>query len=435
MADREIYEFGQFALEVAERRLLQAGQAVPLTPKAYDLLVVLVRNAGRLVTKRDLLEQVWPESFVEEGILAVHVSSLRKILGRDDGSRRHIETVSGSGYRFIGAVALRKEGTRKPTRPERAYELFGIGRSHLLAASMFEVPKAVEAFRGAIELDPSYAEAYAGLAVACCAQAMTRMVPFAKAYSDAKAAALQALAIDPVCADANVALGEVLFLSEWNWAGAERSLRRALQTNPNHTEAYLLLGQLMESLGNLDEGLAMKQKALERNSESPLVRLQISVSYWHQRNFDKAVEWANKTLDVAPNHPHAREHLAGVYWKREEFDRQMAETMKQGEIHGAPREQLDLLQRIYAAEGRAGLVKLQLEQISRQPQTFPAIQSAILYAEARDLDKAFYHLERAIDARDPVLVDLAVGPQWDALRPDPRFKRCLARMGLMPLSS
>lgn len=239
MADREIYEFGQFALEVAERRLLQAGQAVPLTPKAYDLLVVLVRNAGRLVTKRDLLEQVWPESFVEEGILSVHVSSLRKILGRGDGSRRHIETVAGSGYRFIDAVALRKEGTRKPARPERAYELFGIGRSHLLAASMFEVPKAVEAFRGAIELDPTYAEAYAGLAVACCAQAMTRMVPFAKAYSDAKAAALQALAIDPACADANVALGEVLFLSEWNWAGAERSLRRALQTNPNHTEAPL----------------------------------------------------------------------------------------------------------------------------------------------------------------------------------------------------
>jgi DNA-binding winged helix-turn-helix (wHTH) protein/lipopolysaccharide biosynthesis regulator YciM len=435
MAIREIYEFGEFALEVPERRLLQAGQSVPVTPKAYDLLVVLVRNAGNLVTKRQLLEQVWPESFVEEGILAVHVSSLRKILGHDDGSRRYIETVARSGYRFIGTVTARCEGPQKPARPERAYELFGIGRSHLLAASRFEVPKAVEAFRAAVELDPTYAEAYAGLALAHCAQAMTRLVPPAEAYSDAKTAALRALAMDPACADANVALGEVLFLAEWNWNGAERSLRRALQTNPDHTEAYLLLGQLLEALGNLDQGLAVKQKALERNPDSPLVRLQISMSYWHQRKFDKAVEWANKALDVDPNHPHAREHLAGVYWKNKDFDAYMAENIKQGEIHGVPRKQLDLLRRIYAAEGFAGLVKLQLERASHQPYAFPEIQSAMLYGEVGHLDKAYQHLERAIDERDPALVYLAVGPQWDVLRPDPRFKRCLARMGLTPLNS
>lgn len=106
---------------------MRAGESVPLTPKAYDLLEDMVRNAGKLVTKRELLERVWPESFVEEGILAVHVSSLRKIFGHGDGIRRYIEAVPRSGYRFIEAVAQPTEGAPKAARPERAYELFGIG--------------------------------------------------------------------------------------------------------------------------------------------------------------------------------------------------------------------------------------------------------------------------------------------------------------------
>jgi len=69
-------------------------------PKTYDVLLALVRSAGRLATKRELLDLVWPETFVEEGILAVHISTLRKTLGDDEGERRYIETVSRTGYRF-----------------------------------------------------------------------------------------------------------------------------------------------------------------------------------------------------------------------------------------------------------------------------------------------------------------------------------------------
>jgi tetratricopeptide (TPR) repeat protein len=132
--------------------------------------------------------------------------------------------------------------------------LFGRGRSHLLHFSMFEVPKAIEAFRAAIELAPSYAGAHAGLALAHCARAELRVAPPAEAYSEAKAAALRALAMDDWCADAQAALAAVLFWSEWNWAGAERSLERALEINPNHTEAYLLYGRLLEARGRVEEG-------------------------------------------------------------------------------------------------------------------------------------------------------------------------------------
>jgi tetratricopeptide (TPR) repeat protein len=120
------------------------------------------------------------------------------------------------------------------------------------------------------------------------------------------------MAMDDACADAQAALGEVLFLSEWNWTGAERSLKRALQLDPHHKDACLLLGQLQEALGKLEEGLAIKLKALERDPLSPKVHLQISMSYWNQRRYDQSIEWANKTLALDPEHPHAREHLAGV---------------------------------------------------------------------------------------------------------------------------
>jgi tetratricopeptide (TPR) repeat protein len=131
-------------------------------------------------------------------------------------------------------------GRARPPFPAEVYECFGRGRAHLLHYSMFEVPKAIEAFRTAIELAPSYAGAHAGLALAHCAQAELRVAPPAEAYGQAKPAALRALAMDDSCADAQVALGAVLFWSEWNWAAAERSLERALEINPNHTEAYVL---------------------------------------------------------------------------------------------------------------------------------------------------------------------------------------------------
>src|SRR5690348_15408295 len=154
---------------------------------------------------------------------------------------------------------------------------------------MYEVPKAQAAFRAAVALDPAYAAAHAGLALACCAQAQFRIAPFSDAYAEAKAAALRALAMDPSCATAQTALGAVLFLSEWDWLGAERSLRRALDLDSEHTEAYLLYGQLLEALGKLEAGLAMKRKALELEPRSPLAHFSISLSYWNQRRYEESI--------------------------------------------------------------------------------------------------------------------------------------------------
>src|SRR6516225_8551826 len=104
MGSLEVYEFRGFTLEIGERRLSRNGEAVRVPPKAFDLLALLVRQPGRLLTKDELLARVWPDAFVEEGILTVHVSTLRKALGDDTRPPTCIETVPGSGYRFIAPV-------------------------------------------------------------------------------------------------------------------------------------------------------------------------------------------------------------------------------------------------------------------------------------------------------------------------------------------
>lgn len=434
------YAFGEFHLDAAERRLMRGGESVHLAPKAHDLLVMLVRHAGRLVTKEALLAELWPDTFVEEGILSVHISSLRKALGDANRQPAYIETVARSGYRFIALVttaARSGPNGHETSRPLEAYELVGRGRSHLMSASLFELPQAVSAFQEAIDRDPTYAAAHAGLALTRCAQARLRAAPHQQAYAEAKVSALRALALDSTCADAQVALGAVLFLSEWDWTGAEHSLRRALEISPTDTEALLHYGSLMEALGQLDRGLTFKQQALASHPTSPLVLVQLATAYWHQRRYEDAMEWAKRALALDPRHLLAREFLAGAYWMKNDFDAFLAENITQAQAYGASAEMVEQIRSLcgqmktaYAEGGRAAVARAALAQMPTDAAGAAAIRFALLHAEAGGLDAAFRYLDLALDSRDPSLVHLAVAPQWDPLRADGRFQERLVSMGL-----
>jgi len=104
LTEKEIYRFGHFTLDATERALLCEGTPVSLTPKAFDTLLCLVRNHGHMLTKDELLKQVWPDTFVEEVNLAVNISTLRKILGENSQEARYIATISGRGYKFVAEV-------------------------------------------------------------------------------------------------------------------------------------------------------------------------------------------------------------------------------------------------------------------------------------------------------------------------------------------
>src|SRR5215831_7609243 len=112
---KHIYEFGPFRLDAAEHLLLRDGEAVPLTPKAFDLLLALVERHGHLLEKDELLRTVWPDTFVEEANLASNISQLRKALGDGENGQRYIETAPKRGYRFVASVQEVEGESRRPS--------------------------------------------------------------------------------------------------------------------------------------------------------------------------------------------------------------------------------------------------------------------------------------------------------------------------------
>jgi len=157
LQERLLYEFGPFRLDAGERRLLQNGRPIPLTPKAFQTLLVLVQNQGRVVDKEELLRKVWPDTFVEEATLAQNVFTLRKQLGDDRSEAVYIETVPKRGYRFVAAVqpvsssphlaGAVAESVQPPALP-KTRRRFWIGAAILgcaLAAGAFYVGRRVEA--------------------------------------------------------------------------------------------------------------------------------------------------------------------------------------------------------------------------------------------------------------------------------------------------
>jgi DNA-binding winged helix-turn-helix (wHTH) protein/tetratricopeptide (TPR) repeat protein len=448
MGHREIFYFGGFTLDVDERRLQRGAEPARVAPKAFDVLVELLRHPGRLVSKAELLARVWPDSFVEEGILTVHMSALRRTLGDETRPSTYIETVARSGYRFVAPVRRVDDpdddapALNPVMRPVELYERVGRGRSHLQTGSYLELPSAVASFRAALEIDGTYAPAAAGLARARCAQAELHTVPHLEAFDEAKALAIRALAIDVACVDAHVALGSVLFLREWDWPAAERSLRRGLALDPAHTEGLVQYGALMEALGRLDQGLQFKQQALARNSQSPRLLVQIARSYWHQRKYDEALVWAQRALDLEPKHLLAVGLLRGVHWKRGDLEGFVRENLRRATLFGVPDAALIHLNQIanemrsvYASAGLCGLRGYMANMAGDPRLEFDATlkltsRRAALYGDAGRLDEAFVYLDQAIASRDPALVYLGVAPQFDSLRGDPRFSERLEQMSL-----
>jgi hypothetical protein len=225
--------------------------------------------------------------------------------------------------------------------------------------------------------------------------------------------------MDDACADAQVALGAVLF-GATGTGRAPSGASAGPPAVPNHTEAYLQYGSLLEALGRLEEGLEMKLRALERDPFSPLVHLQISMSHFFQRRYDDTIDWAKRALDIDPRHPHAREFLAGAYLKTGDLDRYMEANLEHARMHGAPAELLDTLKQAYSSGGPTGLVRF---ASGRPPGNREPSRTSDGHLPGRDGDLGRRSdTSTARSSRDPALVHLAVGRSGTPATPTPQFE-------------
>ena len=431
----ERYSFGDFTLDLADRRLSRDGAPVPLSPMAFDVLVVLARNVGRLVHKRELLASVWPDTCVEPGILTVYISQLRSALDDTASPRKYIETVVRFGYRFVAPVVRHPSSRIAGPIHSKALEHVERGRLHLLNGSHFALEHAVDSFRAAVRANASDARAYAGLALARCTQAQHFADAPRRAYTDATHAALRALALDPSDATVQVALATLLFLMEWDWASAERAVQRALEIDAEHVDAYLLYGNLLETRAHLDDGLAMKMRALEHAPASPHVLTDIAVSFWRRRDYMNTITWSERALAHDSVHVRARMYLAFALWKLGRYDAVTNELLRQADAFGIARETLTHAagassQTAESARWPSPLARVVMARLPIAAGGPSVANAAIASGEQGHIDAAFRQLDVVIAQRQACAVSLNVDPQWDCLRRDPRFDHLLEYIGL-----
>ncbi len=315
-----------------------------------------------------------------------------------------------------------------------AYEAYLQGRHFWNKRSEESLKRALAHFERAIEKDPAYAPAYAGLADSYNLLARYGSMPPREAISRGKAAATKALELDDSLAEAHASLGYAKLVYDWDWAGFERPARRAIELNPRYAMAHLwYAGGLMAS-GRLEE--AAREVKLAHELEPLMMIINVNVGrivYYYPRQYDRAIEQYRKAIELDPNFAESYIWLGKAYERKSRYAEAIAAFQKAVALRAASVDK-GALGHALAVAGRrdeAQQVLNELKALSKK-QYVSSYDIAFIYMGLGDHDLAFEWLQKACEERHPLLIFLRVEPQFDPIRSDPRFADLLRRVGLPP---
>jgi serine/threonine-protein kinase len=313
------------------------------------------------------------------------------------------------------------------------YEAYLKGRYHWNKRTEESLRKAVEYFEAAIRGDPTYAPGHAALADSY-NQLGTVMIGFAPPSimrPRAAEAAVRALQIDPDLAEAHATLGYVKHY-DWQWAEAERELRRAIELNPSYALAHTWYANFLVCRKRLDEAIAEVRKAEELDPLSMVVLTNVGWTLAYAGRLPEAVEAYRKALSLDPNYAQAHWRLSGAYAKLGRFDDATREVETAAALSRHSPSSLAWMARIYAVAGRGSEAKALLEQLLALSATryVSPLGIAFIYFNLEDKDRGFEWLERAYQERSNGIAYLAVDPHLEPLRADPRYRDLMRRVDL-----
>ena len=433
MREDLIFEFGDFILAPKERLLLHGGEPVPLTPKAFDILVVLVKRSGHLVRKDDLLQEVWPNTFVEEVNLTVNISALRRALGRGRNGIGMIQTVTTYGYRFIGPVMTRDAGVGHAFRDDNAdaYRAYLRGRFDWNQRSEPGLKRAIEHFERTVEIDPGFAPAYSGLADCHATLGYLSCLPPREAFSAARRDATKALELDGSLAEAHASLGFVKLYFDWDWPGAEADFQRAIALDPNYAATHEWYSIFLLAAGRPEDAFREIQLARQPDPLSLPVNSDLGFHYYYTGRYPEAVKQLKFVLELNKDFPPARLWLGRTYQELGRLDDALAEFQHVEEK--LPEWPVSIAARGFVAgvAGRTNDAQNTLVELRRLAgeKFVTSYGVALVHAGLGQRDSAFVWLNKAFDERSHWLVWLRLDPRWKGLRSDPRFAELVGRVG------
>ena len=387
-----------------EGSVLHSGQRVRIT-------VRLLRTKSR--------EQTWAQDYEDD------VSDILQLQSK----------VAGQIAEAIRVIVKPEEHARLaatgPVQPE-AYQDYLIGRYHWNRRSTEGFNKAMEHFERSIKEDPGFAPAYAGLADAYSLLGSTSYdaLPPRVAMPKAKAAALMAVKLDDGLAAGHASLGYVLMAYDWDWAGAEREFRRALDLNPGYATAHQWYAHYLLAQGRTDLALAEMRTALDRE---PSLAINTGVGWclYLARQYDEAIAQHRKTLEMDPNFVLAQIML-GMAQERKGLYPEAKQSFQQA-LAIAPQSLFALarLGHAHAVSGDKREAERVLERLNEIAKTryVPAVYQGGIHEGLGEMDKTYQYAEKAYADRSHYVIYFNVEASLDRFRADPRFADFARRLG------
>jgi TolB-like protein/Flp pilus assembly protein TadD len=313
-----------------------------------------------------------------------------------------------------------------------AYELYLKGRFSWDQGTEDGLKLAFEYFQQAIEKDPQYAPAYAGLADSYALLPFYSETRPGEAFPKAKAAATKALQLDATLAEAHASMAYVKTYYDWDWEGAEQEFKRTLDLNPNNATAHHAYSRFLASLGRLTEARAELKRAQELDPLSLLVQANGGVISYFGRQYDEAIQELQKTSELDP-------HFSVPYWgmglcyeQQGKYEEAIAQFQKTIESSGRGSNTIASLGHVFGLAGRtseAQKILLELKERSKK-RYVSSYQVALVELGLGHKDQALSELETAFQERSTLLTYLKMDPRFDPLHSDVRFQDLLRRVGL-----
>jgi serine/threonine protein kinase/Flp pilus assembly protein TadD len=397
----------------------QDPQRVGADLKVRAVLTGRVLQLGdSLIIKTELVDvakqsQLWGEQYRRK---ITDIFELQEEISREISSKLRLQLSGEEKQKLV----------KRYTDDAEAYHLYLKGRYYNNKRTPEWIRKGIEHFQQAIDLDPNYAVAYAGLADSYAFLASsTGGQPPRETYPLAKAAALKALELDDTLGEAHCSLGFFHLLYDWDHAAAEREYRRAIELSPNYANAYDGYGFYFKATGQHEDAIRSCQRALELDPLSLFVQLSLGWAYYFARRHDEALRQSRKVTEMDPNFGFAHWHSGMNYIQKRMYDEAIESFRKAINLTGAVPTFISYLGHSYARRGRerdARQMLAQLESLSKR-QYVSSYFKAMIYLGLGDQQKTFEWLDRAYEERSGFLAFVRVEPMLDPLRGDARFVR------------